>query len=246
MNTGTYLDSPNILSRHTRLARDAAGQLQQEIAFDIVDSSVAVQAEAAVDPFEASLRQGVLDTNAEALVAALTCRQAASYAAATCSAVVNAAEAFDVSSLRGDSWMLVASAADLQALRWPPDALVRARHDLDAGYVLVVPERPEGGYASWWRVHPQTGETLGIGTSGRGEAAVTYANLMSAIGFVGGVGFCFIGAALGGAGATSLALCVAGSVAGGGAAIAGASLLGVFLTAAAVLMWGAGGLGVAG
>jgi len=47
------------------------------------------------------------------------------------------------------------------------DAIVR---DLDAGYAVVLPERKTDGetHVAWWRVAPQTGETLGMMDDGRG------------------------------------------------------------------------------
>lgn len=50
--------------------------------------------------------------------------------------------------------------------------------DLAGGYLVIVPE-PLGrdGQAGWWRVHPQTGETLGLAEDGRGDAIVEYSFL---------------------------------------------------------------------
>ncbi len=55
--------------------------------------------------------------------------------------------------------------------------------DLDAGYVVILPERPAepGARTGWWRVDPATGETLGIGTGGYGDAMVEYAFLLNSI-----------------------------------------------------------------
>ena len=50
------------------------------------------------------------------------------------------------------------------------------QRDLAAGYVVILPERPAepGARTGWWRVNPATGETLGIGTGGYGDAIVEY------------------------------------------------------------------------
>jgi len=58
-----------------------------------------------------------------------------------------------------------------------PDAAKHfLRDDLADGYIVVVPERvPEGaGMAGWWRIDPQTGETLGMTGDGYGQDAVEY------------------------------------------------------------------------
>ncbi len=66
-----------------------------------------------------------------------------------------------------------AVAADLSL----PAASVRAiMDDLEQGYLVVVPETmPEGtAVASWWRVDPVQGGTLGRGADGRGNALAEY------------------------------------------------------------------------
>jgi hypothetical protein len=55
------------------------------------------------------------------------------------------------------------------------------QRDLDAGYAVVIPESmPEGfEYVGWWRIDPQTGETLGMIDSGAGGAMVEYLLIVS-------------------------------------------------------------------
>ncbi len=55
--------------------------------------------------------------------------------------------------------------------------------DLDAGYVVILAERPTepGGRTGWWRVNPATGETLGVSTGGYGDSMVEYAFLLNSI-----------------------------------------------------------------
>lgn len=66
----------------------------------------------------------------------------------------------------------------LNSLDFSEDAKLRIVEDLEAGYVVVVPnasvtiaEKPALG---WWRVHPLGGETLGRMHSGEGQGAVEY------------------------------------------------------------------------
>ncbi len=67
-------------------------------------------------------------------------------------------------------------AADLAALPHSPETKASVQRDLDAGYVVIIPERPhdDSQLTGWWRVDPQTGETLGIGTGGYGQQYVEY------------------------------------------------------------------------
>ncbi len=55
------------------------------------------------------------------------------------------------------------------------------QQDLDEGFVVIVPETmPEGSLAgAWWRINPQTGETLGM-LDGLGGAFTEYAALWKA------------------------------------------------------------------
>ncbi|MDJ0757033.1 MAG: hypothetical protein QNJ45_26110 [Ardenticatenaceae bacterium] len=64
----------------------------------------------------------------------------------------------------------------LQTLPHSRQTIDSAARDLAAGYVVLIPERPleEGGPTGWWRVNLQTGETLGMGTGGYGQAFVEY------------------------------------------------------------------------
>ena len=60
-----------------------------------------------------------------------------------------------------------------EALSLPDEALEHIRRDLDAGYLVVVPQRAtgDGMPTGWWRVDPITGETLGMMQDGRGISA---------------------------------------------------------------------------
>lgn len=64
----------------------------------------------------------------------------------------------------------------LKMLDMPPSSLVSMRDDLDRGFVIVTPERKPTGAAmqAWWKVHPETGETLGMTADGYGQEIVEY------------------------------------------------------------------------
>lgn len=70
---------------------------------------------------------------------------------------------------------VVTSEAGLGQLQLSAEAVLRAREDLERGYVLLIPTSMSAGdpaMTGWWRVHPRTGETLGITSDGRGAALV--------------------------------------------------------------------------
>lgn len=57
-----------------------------------------------------------------------------------------------------------------------PEARQQIAQDLQQGYMVIVPERPVTNQAltGWWRIHPDTGETLGIISGGLGGAVTEY------------------------------------------------------------------------
>jgi hypothetical protein len=154
---GVYLDHLNILTHRSRAGLGANGDILYCRGFDIVSNGVAVRAGQA-DPFLARLEQGVLDTCAEALLAA------------RCGKVKNTAELFAGA---GISWRAIRSRDDpgWKDIPLPLDVRARIESDLAAGKVAVVPEKPSpGSPAGWWRIDPATGETLGIGEDGAGQS----------------------------------------------------------------------------
>jgi hypothetical protein len=174
----TFIGRPNILTRHTFFAR-AANTFKLVDATDIVANDVDVDF-FAKDPAAIRLEQGVLDTNAEAILA--SDRPDAS----------NAASAF------GDSggWTVVRDRADpqLAALRLSDDVRQLIAAELDAGYVIVAPKAPvpvaDDTFAGWWRINPATGDALGFGSSGWGQEFVEYLITNALIAFMFGFIWC--------------------------------------------------------
>ncbi len=70
--------------------------------------------------------------------------------------------------------------APLAELTLPMVSRLAIERDLDKGYVVIVPETIASGdgAAGWWRVNPNTGETLGLAGEGRGDSAVEYSFLL--------------------------------------------------------------------
>lgn len=92
-----------------------------------------------------------------------------------------------------DLEVLMPGQADrLKMLDMPPSALVSMRDDLDKGFVIVTPQRMPTGAAmqAWWKVHPETGETLGMTADGYGQEIVEYMldMTMTGVGLVQAIG----------------------------------------------------------
>jgi hypothetical protein len=163
-----YLDRPNILTRHLFLAPRSNGFVLQR-ATDIVAHELGVDWIAG-DGFNIRLEQGVVDTNAEALLASN--RPDAS----------SAAWAFQT----GGEWVTLTSRGDtrLDSLRLGDDVRARIAADLSAGLVVVAPKEPvkvgDREFIGWWRVDPATGDALGMGSTGWGQSMPEWAFLVLA------------------------------------------------------------------
>jgi hypothetical protein len=117
-----------------------------------------------LDP-TANLRAGAWETRTEGLV--LTRPGAVASPAFEALEVIAAGERRDL--LPGD-----VAAADALAL--PAAARAAIREDLARGYAVVAPGSWDGRRESvgWWRIDPTTGEALGRGADGRGNAFAEY------------------------------------------------------------------------
>jgi hypothetical protein len=160
-----YLNSPNILSLHQYLSQDPQAYVVLCISYDIVANEIGVRDASGADPFTIRLEQGILDTNAEALITA------------GCGKLENTAEIFAQTNSQPTNWVTLRSLRDDNwgSVQLPGDVRSRIRGDLAAGYTVVVPEKPiarEGRMLSgWWRVNPRTGQTLGMASQGWGSAS---------------------------------------------------------------------------
>lgn len=156
----TYLGEPNIFSTHL-LGRDIAGEARLRMGVDIVRNPVSVRPGAPVDPRSVRLRQGVLDTVAEATL--VPGRRGE-----------NAATLFAAAQARGESWEVLRGPDDLGRLEEsvPADARARMAAALAAGKVLVAargaPVATGTPAYAWWQVDPETGAALGISSNGWG------------------------------------------------------------------------------
>ena len=153
-----YLGGANILSYRTMLTRNVKGELVSKEGFDIVVNDVAVHS-GSDQPFVARLRQGVLDTNAEALLMT--------------GATGNAGDILARASRR-EAWVTLRSAQDAASLShdWPDGAAGFVDDALEDGYVVVAPSSMashDSDQWACWKVDPKTGMTLGVGRGGWGE-----------------------------------------------------------------------------
>jgi hypothetical protein len=152
-----YLDRPNILTRHTFVALTSRGLRVRE-ATDIVANDVGVEL-GERDGFGARLRQGVRDTNAEAILP-----ETKSFGAV--------ALAFTA----GSNWVLADSTSGAKHSDLQDEAHRYLTADLRNGYIVVAPATITGSgsqeFAGWWRVDPRTGHTLGMAPSGWGQSMV--------------------------------------------------------------------------
>ncbi len=166
-----HIERTNLLTRHSFFAPSSSG-LSLYSATDIVANDIGV------DPFIPNafairLEQGVLDTNAEATL--VSNRPNAS----------NAGWAY----AKPGKWTAVQSPGDsrLASLAVSDDVRSRIEEDLRAGYSVVAPSAQvtvgSETFSGWWRVHPVTGQTLGMGGRGWGQEMVEYLVTLAAGGF---------------------------------------------------------------
>jgi hypothetical protein len=155
-----FLDHPNFLSRHQYLAAGSAGVTRVE-ATDIVANEVGVALDAP-RPADARRRQGVRDTNAEAVLHE------------TGERVSSVAEAY---AGKGD-WVTISSRDDRFLEKVSPDLRARMEADLRAGFTLVAPadaaRAASPAATGWWRVDPVSGHTLGVSGIGYGQDLIQY------------------------------------------------------------------------
>ena len=168
-----YLDRPNILSFHKNFHLGGKSEVLLHEGFDIVANDVAVRSGSETNQFMVRLEQGVLDTNAEALVVASNCREREDKS--DCRQVENTSELFLVSRAQGTDWFTFRDADDpaWQSIKLPKDAIGRIKQELASGFTMMVPARPvilDGRpVVGWWRIDPKSGQVLGIGETGWGS-----------------------------------------------------------------------------
>jgi hypothetical protein len=160
-----FLGQPNIVDFFRELRLCADGKPHGRTGLDIIANEVEVVPGSADDPYTVRVRQGVLDTNAEAFVMRGVGR-----------VPDNAAEVFDRS--KGSGWRAFRSVDDpgWRGAALPEGVRAEIERDLREGYTVLLPgpdaalngQRP----TAWWRVDPRSGDVLGLGPGGRGQAVL--------------------------------------------------------------------------
>lgn len=190
-----YLDHSNVLTYHRHLRLNAKGALLLREGFDIVANDVAVLPGSNIAPFLVRLEQGVVDTNAEAILAMAGCQLLERMSA--CTQVENTSEMFAKPFRESMGWLTVRTVPELASpeMELPKDMQVRIEQDLAAGYAVVVPKRAihvgEHTVAGWWRVDPKSGQVLGIGKNG-GQTTVERIIITAGV-VVASLGICVLG-----------------------------------------------------
>jgi hypothetical protein len=160
-----------VLTAHTGHHENPSGGVTGTYSFDIVANDVAVRRDSSADPALIRLAQGVVDTNAEAMLAS----DMTGESSAKNRDVSGVSEMYAQSAGQGVKWVTLRSATDpaWQVMRVEADARARVIHDLSNGYVVVAPNRPVtmGGRQvfGWWRVDPKDGASLGLRAQGLGH-----------------------------------------------------------------------------
>lgn len=163
LDPGTvFVNRPTILTQHAILTSAGPGAFVVKVALDIVAHRVGVDPFTNIDPPFARIIQGVSDSNAEALALPDTDKVRG-----------NTAEAFDKSDSSDWSILSPGDEAEVAKLSLDPDVAARLLADLRQGNLVVAGKT--SGTGGWWRIDPTTGETLGVGPNGWGQAMVEYA-----------------------------------------------------------------------
>lgn len=169
-NIHSFRDRPNLLG----IRRGFRGPDVAFVGVDVVSNKMSqlrsVDGELHDDP-EAALRRGVWDTAVEAVPVLSLSVDAVRRA--------NSVDALDAATSQGIALEVVKPGQNdrLAALDLPAAARESIRGDLDNGFVIVMPKRKPDGAAmqAWWKVHPDSGETLGLTADGFGQDIVWYA-----------------------------------------------------------------------
>ena len=171
-----FIDRPAILTRH-QYPKAQGESIVLADAADIVSNEVGIPLSEG-DGFAARLKQGVWDTNLEALLTGsrVTANTALAYAASGDWRALTVPPSWRTGTGTGIGTGTGTGTAG--------DAAALMLRDLDDGYTVVAPEHPIvlGGEAfhGWWRIDPATGDALGIAGTGWGQGAPDYSMHLAA------------------------------------------------------------------
>jgi hypothetical protein len=161
-----FVDRPNVLNYRVSRSVGNADRVALREMIDFASNSSGIRRAAAENAFNMRLKRGVTDTVAEMLALGVDLRMAE-----------NTASVFAMTS-DADQRVFIAQhhAEAVRKLGWPEDATARLTDDIEAGFSAVALKQPillhERQRVGWWRVDPDTGETIGVMDTGY-HAALT-------------------------------------------------------------------------
>jgi hypothetical protein len=161
-----YIDRANVINHRFSQSLVGTKSVLIQRVLDVASNGIGARAGTSRSPFEVRVRQGVADTVAEMVTLG-----------SDLAAAANTASVFSRLG-RANSRGFVIGARDDAAVRklpWPDDELFRVGADVTAGYMVVVPREAvqiDGEpHVAWWRVDPNSGETIGVMDTGLHGAA---------------------------------------------------------------------------
>ena len=157
-----FVDSPNLFAYERRFA-DEGGRLTLQHGIDIVTNTVGVRPASGLRPFYSRLVQGIVDTNAEAMVMGGT-------------PLGNAAVALGSTGVKSE-WITARTTeeAATSGADWPASLRAHITDILRRGSIVVAPRTAgQPNRSAFWAINPATGDTLGIGHFGWGQATAEY------------------------------------------------------------------------
>jgi hypothetical protein len=168
----TFINRPNVLIYRSTQVISGTDKPAVRHLIDIASNASGTRLVTGRDPFEIRVRQGVADTVAEMVAVGSNLQMAE-----------NTASVFARLASEGSHGQLIA-ARDLDAaktLPWPEDEAARVAADVGAGFMTLVPRKAVlingEQHVGWWRVDPNSGETIGVMDSGMHQAEVEDADL---------------------------------------------------------------------
>lgn len=168
-----YLTQPNIINFFRRPLLDQNEKMILKSGFDIVFNEISIDSLTEQDPFQAKIYQGVLDTNAEALIMRFIGGK-----------IENVAEIFALAKEQQIDWVTLSDASSQawQELNTTEDNRARIELALRNGYLVIAPKNEiklgEKAVFGWWRIDPNSGSVIGSGPEG-GQASAEYAIIFS-------------------------------------------------------------------
>lgn len=154
-----YLNQVNLLAYRTYLRVDEKDEWSRIEQMDVAHNGVAALPGAEKASLAAEVRQGLADTLAEHLVLRGQTE--------TCE---NTTVLFAHAAAQGLKPLTVepGQVSALEKMEIPPDVRRRVEVDLQHGCIVILPSAPvgPGKRLGWWRVHPGTGQTVGVMDNG--------------------------------------------------------------------------------